>query len=64
MGSMVLVILGVGPILGNGLGFKNKIVLHSFREKKCHQCYTSGLCYHVYNVLGYWYWYQWAIGLM
>ena len=30
------------------IGFKNKIVLHSFREVKCHQSYTSGICYQVY----------------
>ena len=35
MVNIVLVLLGVGPILGMGIGFKNKIVLHSFRKVKC-----------------------------
>ena len=52
MVGMVLVLLEVDPILGKDIGFKNKIVLHSFREVKYHQVYTPGICYYIYGVLG------------
>ena len=35
-----------------GKGFKNKIVLHSFREVKCNQAYTPGIFQRVYKILG------------
>ena len=35
-----------------GEGFKNKIVLRSFREVKCNQAYTLGIFQAVYKILG------------
>ena len=35
-----------------GEGFKNKIVLHSFREVKCNQTYTLGIFHEVYKISG------------
>ena len=32
----------VGPIIGNGFGFKGKIMLHCFSEVKCHQGNNRG----------------------
>ena len=53
MVSMGLGQLGVDLILENGhIGFKNKIVLHSLKEVKCHQGYTSDFCYLLFNLLG------------
>ena len=43
MVSLGLVLLEVDPILGNGKRFKNKIVLHSLKEVRCHEGYSSGL---------------------
>ena len=43
--SLVLVLLEVDPILGNGNRiFKNIIVLHRFKEVKCLSRVTLGLC--------------------
>ena len=53
MVSMGLGQLGVDLILENGhIGFKDKIVLHSLKEVKCHQGYTSDFCYLLFNLLG------------
>ena len=49
---MVFVRLGVGCKSTIGEGFKNKIVLHSFREMKCNQAYTPGIFHDVYKILG------------
>ena len=35
-----------------GEEFKNKTVLHSFREGKCNQAYTPGIFEEVYKILG------------
>ena len=35
-----------------GEEFKNKIVLHSFREVKCNQTYIPGSFHEVYKILG------------
>ena len=45
MVSMFLVLLGVGLFLGNGVGFKKKTALQTFKEVKYHQSYTPGICY-------------------
>ena len=53
MVSMGLGQLGVDLSLENGhIGFKDKIVLHSLKEVKCHQGYTSDFCYLLFNLLG------------
>ena len=48
---MILVLAGVGPILGMAEGFKNKILLHSFREMTFHQVYIPRSFYQAYKAL-------------
>ena len=45
MVSMVLLLWGADTILGMGMEFKNKGMMHCFREGKCQQGFTTGVCY-------------------
>ena len=42
---MVLLLWGVNAILGMGMEFKDKTVLHCSREVKCQQGFTTGVSY-------------------
>ena len=43
MVSMVLLLWGADAILGMGMEFKYKGMLHVFREVKCQQGFTTGV---------------------
>ena len=45
MVSIVLLLWGADTILGMGMEFKNKGMMHCFREGKCQQGFTTGVCY-------------------
>ena len=45
MVSMVLVLWGVGAILGMGLEFKEKNMLHCYRGMKCQQGFNTKIWY-------------------